>query len=194
MTGEGSMFDKNLSRKSQPKEKENDIDKNQEYVNDRIRTVRMHFCNGKNKDFAEKLNVSHNQSSNLMKNGNSVGRGMLIKIAETFGINIEWLLTGEGNMIANNNIDISDANKSNYGNNNVIGSNNIFHQNDAETLKKVLEQKEVVLLTKENLIGKLRNQLDDVKSNMLINYQRKINFIMLSFEKKITLLRKRINL
>jgi transcriptional regulator with XRE-family HTH domain len=68
-------------------------------INSRIKLVRKEFCNGKNKEFAVALGENPNTVNNWIRDGYKVGRGVSSKIADKFNIDINWLLTGEGNML-----------------------------------------------------------------------------------------------
>lgn len=68
-------------------------------INSRIRAVRRKFCDDKNKDFAERLNKQPNTTSNWVRDGYSVGGGVLNEIASVFPVNLQWLMTGEGEML-----------------------------------------------------------------------------------------------
>ena len=69
-----------------------------ETINSRIKKVRDTFCEGKNKEFAHVLGKNPNVTSNYVRDGYSVGRGVLNEIAKSFGVSVEWLLTGAGEM------------------------------------------------------------------------------------------------
>lgn len=72
---------------------------NMETVNERVKIVRDYFCNGINKVFAEKLGRNPNVTSNWVRDGYSVGAGVISLICETFGVSNTWLAVGKGNMI-----------------------------------------------------------------------------------------------
>jgi phage repressor protein C with HTH and peptisase S24 domain len=69
-----------------------------ETIFDRISTVVEKFGNGKNTVFASLIGVSEANVRNY-KNGVMPKADFLEKIARSFDININWLLTGEGNML-----------------------------------------------------------------------------------------------
>lgn len=70
-----------------------------ETINSRIRKVRKDFCNDSNVSFADRLNKQPNTTSNWIREGYAVGRGVANEIASEFLINVKWLLTGEGPML-----------------------------------------------------------------------------------------------
>lgn len=105
-------------------------------INDRIREVRDKFCNGSNQEFANRLGKNPNTTSNWVRNGYSVGRGVSSEIAHIFGVNIEWLLYGNGDMINNGG---------NPDDNNQLNPNSMdmsFLMDYIDTLKKQLEAKD----------------------------------------------------
>ena len=70
-----------------------------ETIFDRISTIVAKFGNGKNTVFASLIGVSEANVRNY-KNGVMPKADFLEKIARSFDININWLLTGEGNMLS----------------------------------------------------------------------------------------------
>lgn len=70
-----------------------------ETIFDRISTIVEKFGNGKNTVFASLIGVSEANVRNY-KNGVMPKADFLEKIARSFDININWLLTGEGNMFS----------------------------------------------------------------------------------------------
>lgn len=69
-----------------------------ETIFDRISTIVEKFGNGKNTVFASLIGVSEANVRNY-KNGVMPKADFLEKIARSFDININWLLTGEGDML-----------------------------------------------------------------------------------------------
>lgn len=69
-----------------------------ETIFDRISTIVEKFGNGKNTVFASLIGVSEANVRNY-KNGVMPKADFLEKIARSFDININWLLTGEGSML-----------------------------------------------------------------------------------------------
>ena len=70
-----------------------------ETIFDRISTIVEKFGNGKNTVFASLIGVIEANVRNY-KNGVMPKADFLEKIARSFDININWLLTGEGNMLS----------------------------------------------------------------------------------------------
>lgn len=91
-------------------------------INSRIREVRQKFCDDKNKDFAERLNKRPNTTSNWVKDGYSVGGGVITEIASIFPVNANWLLTGEGEMLKN-----SEPVQIDFGSSSTDQSDQLFH-------------------------------------------------------------------
>lgn len=70
-----------------------------ERIDDRLRIIRRR-SNLTQKGLAERLGVSYGTIINWENNGN-VPEKQRAKIASTFGVNLSWLETGEGEMLAN---------------------------------------------------------------------------------------------
>lgn len=124
-------------------------------INDRIREVRDKFCNGSNQEFANRLGKNPNTTSNWVRNGYSVGRGVSSEIAHIFGVNIEWLLYGNGDMI--NNGDNPDDN-------NQLNPNSMdtsFAMDYIAALKDQIATLKDQLKEKDALIRRLTEQGDD---------------------------------
>ena len=68
-------------------------------INNRIREIRQHFCDGSNKVFADRMNRQPTVTSNWVRDGYSVGEGVAIEIANKFDVSREWLLYGKGEML-----------------------------------------------------------------------------------------------
>lgn len=66
---------------------------------------------GSLKDFAKTLNKTSSYFSQYFKKGNSFGSDLLKEIADKHNININWLLTGRGNMLVDSkdNVEIVDS-------------------------------------------------------------------------------------
>ncbi|WP_312312213.1 S24 family peptidase [Empedobacter brevis] len=67
-------------------------------INERIKTLVMHFTEGNNSMFANKLGVSEANIRNYIAK-TEPKYSILEKIVNTFEINYEWLLTGNGEML-----------------------------------------------------------------------------------------------
>jgi hypothetical protein len=68
-------------------------------LNERIKLIRKHFCDGSNKKFAEMLGISPQNASTLTRAGKSIGKKFTARILGTFPVNGKWLLKGEGAML-----------------------------------------------------------------------------------------------
>ena len=67
----------------------------------RINKIRDYFCDGNNKIFAERLNISTTQASNLCSGKINIGEKSLYKILLAFPeVSKEWLFRGEGQMLS----------------------------------------------------------------------------------------------
>jgi hypothetical protein len=68
-------------------------------LNERIKLIRKHFCDGSNKKFAEMLGISPQNASTLTRAGKSIGKKFTARILGAFPVNGKWLLKGEGAML-----------------------------------------------------------------------------------------------
>jgi len=69
-------------------------------VNERIKKIRENICDDSNKEFAKRMDAAPNTVNNYVRDGYSVGDGVLYKILEKFPeVNKEWLFNEEGDMI-----------------------------------------------------------------------------------------------
>lgn len=68
-------------------------------INSRIKIIRQYFCDGKNVVFAERMGKKPNVTSNWVHDGYSVGSGVIKEISEAFGVSIEWITLGTGDML-----------------------------------------------------------------------------------------------
>ena len=70
---------------------------------ERISQIRLHFCNGINREFSQKTGIDEATSAKICSGTRGVGVKMLEKIACAFPeVDARWLLTGNGNMVATN--------------------------------------------------------------------------------------------
>jgi hypothetical protein len=138
-------------------------------VNERIRKIREILCNNSNKEFAIKIGVAPNVANNYIRNGYSVGEGVLYKILEKIPeINKSWLFTGEGEMLKSNiNIsgDINVNNKSGKISGDITTGTHINNDNgkEVEFLKKLIDEKDSQLQLKDKIIQLLEIQLEKNK-------------------------------
>ncbi|MDR2927170.1 MAG: hypothetical protein LBV41_03045, partial [Cytophagaceae bacterium] len=70
-----------------------------ETINGRIKKIREHFCNDSNKVFANEVGEKPNTVNNWIREGYSVSRGVASKLTEKFPVDLNWLLSGEGEML-----------------------------------------------------------------------------------------------
>lgn len=72
-------------------------------INKRIEEIKIYYFgdkHGSHKQFIEKVGVASNTASNWMKDGYSVGKGVIDQILVAFpDVSYAWLLTGEGEML-----------------------------------------------------------------------------------------------
>lgn len=94
-------------------------------INNRIKEVREKLCGGSNLEFANKLGKGPNTTSNWVRSGYSVGRGVASEIATVFGVDLDWLLTGKGEML-------KDESSSNTSDDVSISSGKVIPYYDAE--------------------------------------------------------------
>ena len=117
-------------------------------VNERIKKIREHFCNGNNIQFAEILGVSPQYASDLVSGG-SVGNKKLDKILEKFPkVNPVWLKMNIGDMIENN---INQKNNRNIN----IGDSFSGSVSIGDSYREVSDLSD---LSKEELFGLLENR------------------------------------
>jgi plasmid maintenance system antidote protein VapI len=67
-------------------------------INERIKQIRAHFCDGSNNKFAEMLGITPQNASTLVREGKSIGKRLRTRILETFPVSEMWLLKDEGKM------------------------------------------------------------------------------------------------
>jgi transcriptional regulator with XRE-family HTH domain len=106
-------------------------------INKRIRYVRKQFCDDKNSKFAAALGENANTVNNWIRDGYNVGRGVASKISDYFNVSIEWLLTGEGEMLRNSDPENLDPQQ-------------------AVTYKELYEQSKVEIYQLHEQIGRLK--------------------------------------
>jgi len=80
----------------------------EECIATRVKTLRTHY-NLSVKEFAHKCNLSHVAIFQLEK-GKTIKphKGTLLKLAKLFGVNIDWLLYGKGEMLPNGALNLFD--------------------------------------------------------------------------------------
>lgn len=113
-------------------------------INERIKEVRELFVDGSNVKFAEMVGRNPNATSNWVRDGYSVGRGVATIIAEKFGVNMSWLLTGEGEMLKSD----STSHKS-------MTIPEVEYSNSEALLIKIIESKDAKIEELSKRIGQL---------------------------------------
>lgn len=128
-------------------------------INKKIKKIREHFCNDSNIEFSKIMGESRQAVNNWIRDGYSVGNGVLYKILEKFPqVNKEWLFDGEGEMLKSDNTQVSEP-QTMYGNNEVVSllKEQISDLKDTVALK----DREINNLNQE--IGRLKGILDENK-------------------------------
>jgi len=123
-----------------------------ETINERIKQVRFYYCEGNNVAFAQMLGKNPNQTSNWVREGYSVGRGIAAEIAETFGVDKKWLLTGEGSMSTQDGGVIQSIGNGSNNNTQVYGES-LKKENEMlkEQVKELKEERDRLLSIIEKL-------------------------------------------
>ena len=105
-------------------------------------------------EFAKKIGTHQSSLSRALSDGNKVGDATLNKISIAFGINKQWLLTGEGDMVTNEQ---KSENNSGLG---IIGNN--VNGGSINDHKVVLEMVEL-LRKKDEQIDRLIGIIEKIK-------------------------------
>ena len=72
-------------------------------ISQRISRIKTYYCNNNNKEFAEKIGVTQQYSSNICNGSKSIGKNVLKKILDSFPeVSKLWLFSGKGPMLAGN--------------------------------------------------------------------------------------------
>ncbi|MBK5719937.1 hypothetical protein JGH11_03540 [Dysgonomonas sp. Marseille-P4677] len=130
-------------------------------INQKIKKIREDFCNDSNIEFAKIMGESRQAVNNWVRDGYSVGSGVLYKILDKFPqINKSWLFDDEGNMLKNisENMQVSEPQAS-YMNNDVIS---LLREQIAD-LKDTIEKKDREISNLNQEIGRLKGILDENK-------------------------------
>lgn len=142
-------------------------------INQRLKDV-LFFYKKNATDFSEYLNVSRNTVARVINEDKLPGIKLLMPLTE-IGIDINWLLTGEGEMLRKksssregNQIINKDGTIMGVGNNNNIENNSIkensylkeieYLKKENESLKSQLESKDQIIESKDTIISLLQNK------------------------------------
>ena len=105
-------------------------------------------------EFGRRIGVSNAFISSIKK---SISPEKLQKIKEVFpDLNIEWLMTGDGDMI------VSEFN----GNNNAIGKEASVHVNESGIIEKLLNEMEEQRKNSQEQIGRMLSIIKDLTSKI----------------------------
>ncbi|MDR1654109.1 MAG: hypothetical protein LBS01_10800 [Prevotellaceae bacterium] len=127
--------------------------------NERIKKIREYYCSDVNKEFAEKMQTNPNATTNWVRNGYSVGDGVLYKILEKFPqINKDWLFEDKGEMLKNNQ-QVGNIENSTAVGVNVFGNNNSFKIPE-EDIKKSIRQYQDTIKKQQEQMEKCQEQID----------------------------------
>jgi transcriptional regulator with XRE-family HTH domain len=136
---------------------------NQATINERIKNIINELIltgKVKNKtDFAQKLGTKLNTITEILGNRQSPTLETMQKICTVFGINTDWLLSGTGEMLKSQMINVNAGGVGHVGNRNTGDINLSQCQQEVETLKTQLKDKEERLKDKEEIIALLREKL-----------------------------------
>lgn len=78
-------------------------------INNRIKQIREIFCNDSNSEFAKRMKKNPNTVNNWVREGYSVGRGVIADILKVFPeVMEEWLSSGNGAMLASESMTSAD--------------------------------------------------------------------------------------
>ena len=101
---------------------------------DRLKQLRHHLGLTQ-AQFAKDLGVQQRTISNWETGRNEPNIDILALIIAKWAVNINWLITGLGDMFTNGLKDISSTNQTITGDNNAIGNNNSINTNTQSKLK-----------------------------------------------------------
>jgi hypothetical protein len=136
-------------------------------INTRIKEVREHYCHDSNKEFATVLSESGATVNNWIRDGYSVGRGVASKIVTKFPeVDLNWLLTGNGEMLKANNIGHTTAgdNSPISGNINVNECRNELEKAKMEIsyLKEIVKEKDMQMEELKTLFEKRLKDKEEI--------------------------------
>lgn len=160
---------------------------NEKSINTRIKYIRELLCNNSNIKFAKQLGKEPNTTSNWVRDGYSVGRGVASDIVRAFPqIDIDWILTGEGEMLkeATSNSVYSKNISSTKGENNQITqyADTVFHENgtnfatEKQYKTRIAEMEKnykLQLASKDELIKEKDERIKELNTMIKMLYERK---------------------
>lgn len=141
-------------------------------INSRIYKIRECFCDGNNQNFATKVGVTNQQSSQLCSGTTRPGTKMLEKILTAFPqVSRAWLILGEGEMITQGGNTISTMHQTgdNYQSSVVNG--------DTDIVKDLLAEKDARIKDQAATIVELREFIKVLREQLLIIAQDTNNIV-----------------
>ena len=111
--------------------------------NQRLKIIQKKLSFNSQADFAKALGIKQGSLSDIYreKKGVGVSDSIKMKLEKEYSINIDWIETGEGEIIKNMNIDNSNIKSTNsIIGNNITGSGNISISFSNEDISKIIEQ------------------------------------------------------
>jgi bacteriophage CI repressor helix-turn-helix domain len=111
--------------------------------NQRLKIIQKELSFNSQADFAKALGIKQGSLSDIYreKKGVGVSDSIKMKLEKEYSININWIETGEGEIIKNMKIDNSNIKSTNsIIGNNITGSGNISISFSNEDISKIIEQ------------------------------------------------------
>ena len=111
--------------------------------NQRLKIIQKKLSFNSQADFAKALGIKQGSLSDIYreKKGVGVSDSIKMKLEKEYSININWIETGEGEIIKNMNIDNSNIKSTNsIIGNNITGNGNISISFSNEDISKIIEQ------------------------------------------------------
>jgi bacteriophage CI repressor helix-turn-helix domain len=111
--------------------------------NQRLRIIQKELSFNSQAEFAKALGIKQGSLSDIYreKKGVGVSDSIKMKLEKEYSINIDWIETGEGEIIKNMKIDNSNIKSTNsIIGNNITGSGNISISFSNEDISKIIEQ------------------------------------------------------
>lgn len=134
-------------------------------INLRIKQIREKLCDNVNQIFADKLGVSKQTTSNYVREGYSIGKGVVGDILMAFPqINKSWLLTGDGEMFKSTNLN----------NNSMEPKNEELISEFVKSLQKTIQSQEKTIQILEKQLESMEAKISELRENLgLLNKQTK---------------------